>query len=86
MPTYRALIGAAADEFNSARDDNGHGTHTASTAAGNDGVSAEIFGEPVGDGTISGIAPDAHVIAYKGLGNQGGFGSDLAAGDRYRGR
>ena len=78
MPTYRALIGADPDEFNSARDDNGHGTHTASTAAGNAGVSAEIFGEPVGDGTISGIAPDAHVIAYKGLGNEGGFGSDLA--------
>ena len=78
MPTYRALIGADPDEFKSARDDNGHGTHTASTAAGNAGVSAEIFGEPVGDGTISGIAPDAHVIAYKGLGNDGGFGSDLA--------
>ena len=78
MPTYRALIGADPDEFNSARDDNGHGTHTASTAAGNAGVSAEIFGQPVGDGTISGIAPDAHVIAYKGLGNDGGFGSDLA--------
>jgi subtilisin family serine protease len=78
MPTYRALIGADPDEFDSARDDNGHGTHTASTAAGNAGVSADIFGEPVGDGTISGIAPDAHVIAYKGLGNDGGFGSDLA--------
>jgi subtilisin family serine protease len=78
MPTYRAQIGAAPDEFNSARDDNGHGTHTASTAAGNAGVSAEIFGQGVGDGTISGIAPDAHVIAYKGLGNLGGFGSDLA--------
>jgi subtilisin family serine protease len=78
MPTYRALIGATADEFNSARDDNGHGTHTASTAAGNAGVQAQIFGRNVGDGTISGIAPDAHVVMYKGLGNQGGFGSDLA--------
>ncbi len=78
MPTYRALIGATADEFNSARDDNGHGTHTASTAAGNAGVQAMIFGRNVGDGTISGIAPDAHVVMYKGLGNQGGFGSDLA--------
>ncbi|HEY6634930.1 MAG TPA: S8 family serine peptidase, partial [Acidimicrobiia bacterium] len=28
---------------------------------------------------ISGIAYDAHVIAYKGLGKQGGFTSDLAA-------
>ena len=78
MPTYRALIGAAPDEFNSARDDNGHGTHTASTAAGNAGVQAVIFGRNVGDGTISGIAPDAHLVMYKGLGNRGGFGSDLA--------
>jgi subtilisin family serine protease len=77
MPTYRLLIGAAADEFDSARDDNGHGTHTASTAAGNAGVEAEMFGASLG--TISGIAPRAHVIAYKGLGNLGGFGSDLAA-------
>ena len=77
LNTYRALIGADPDEFDSARDDSGHGTHTASTAAGNDGVSASILGSPVGDGTISGIAYDAHVIAYKALGNQGGFSSDL---------
>ena len=30
-------------------------------------------------GMVSGIAPRAHVVAYKGLGNLGGFGSDLAA-------
>lgn len=78
LPTYRAQIGAEDHEFDSARDDNGHGTHTASTAAGNAGISASIFGQPVGDGTISGIAPDAHVIAYKGLGELGGFSSDLA--------
>jgi len=77
MPTYRALIGADPDEFDSARDDDGHGTHTASTAAGNAGVPAEMFGTSLG--TISGVAPRAHVIAYKGLGNLGGFGSDLAA-------
>lgn len=77
MPTYRALIGADPDEFDSARDDDGHGTHTASTAAGNAGVEASMYGMPVG--TISGIAPRARVIAYKGLGNLGGFGSDLAA-------
>ena len=29
--------------------------------------------------TVAGIAPRAHVIAYKGLGEQGGFTSDLAA-------
>ena len=71
------LIGAAPDEFNSARDDSGHGTHTASTAAGNAGVEAAILGRDYGE--ISGIAPRARVIAYKGLGNLGGFTSDLAA-------
>ena len=78
LPTYRAVIGAEDFEFDSARDDNGHGTHTASTAAGNAGVAASIYGQPVGVGPISGIAPDAHVIAYKGLGTLGGFTSDLA--------
>ena len=77
LATYRALIGADADEFDSARDDSGHGTHTSSTAAGNAGVDASILGIP--RGVVSGIAPRARVIAYKGLGNLGGFGSDLAA-------
>ncbi len=76
LDTYRALIGADPDEFDSARDDDGHGTHTASTAAGNAGVEASIFG--ISRGTISGIAPRARIIAYKGLGNLGGFTSDLA--------
>lgn len=77
LQTYRALEGAEADEFDSARDDDGHGTHTASTASGNAGVRATIFGRNLG--RISGVAPRAHVIAYKGLGNLGGYGSDLAA-------
>ena len=77
LDTYRALIGADPDEYDSARDDNGHGTHTASTAAGNAGVEAGMYGIP--RGTISGIAPRARVIAYKGLGDLGGFTSDLAA-------
>ena len=77
LPTYRALIGAESYEYDSARDDDGHGTHTASTAGGNADVSAEIFG--VDRGTVSGVAPRARIIAYKGLGELGGFGSDLAA-------
>ena len=77
LDTYRALIGAEDFEFDSARDEDGHGTHTASTAAGNAGVEASILGIP--RGTISGIAPRAHVVAYKGLGDLGGFTSDLAA-------
>ena len=55
MDTYRTLIGADPDEFDSARDDDGHGTHTASTAAGNAGVAASMYGIPLG--TVSGIAP-----------------------------
>jgi subtilisin family serine protease len=77
LDTYRALTGQEDDEFDSARDDDGHGSHTAATAAGNAGVKASIAGVP--RGTISGIAPRARVIAYKGLGNLGGYGSDLAA-------
>ncbi len=77
LATYRAIIGVDPDEFDSARDDDGHGTHTASTAAGNADIEASIFGIP--RGTVSGIAPRARVIAYKGLGKLGGFSSDLAA-------
>lgn len=79
LDTYRALIGADPLEYDSARDDNGHGTHTASTAAGNADVDAYVFdgSEPLA--SVSGIAPRAHVIAYKGLGDQGGFTSDLAS-------
>ena len=74
--TYRALIPVEPFEFDSARDEDGHGTHTASTAAGDANVQASIFGRKVA--VISGIAPDAQIIAYKGLGPQGGFTSDLA--------
>ncbi len=77
LDTYRALIGADPDEFDSARDDSGHGTHTASTAAGNKNVQAVMYGDPIAK--ITGIAPRARIVAYKGLGNLGGFTSDLAA-------
>ncbi|MFK8024473.1 MAG: S8 family serine peptidase [Ilumatobacter sp.] len=77
IPTYRALIGAEDFEFDSARDDDGHGTHTATTAAGNAYTEAHVFGRNVGQ--VTGVAPRARVIAYKGLGTLGGFSSDLAA-------
>lgn len=64
-------------EFLSARDDNGHGTHTASTAAGNAGVEVELLG--VDRGVVSGIAPRAHVIMYKVCGDAGCYTSDAAA-------
>lgn len=77
LRVYKLLIGLEPDEFDSPRDDDGHGTHTASTAAGNAGVEASIFGVP--RGVISGIAPRAYVAAYKALGASGGLRSDLVS-------
>lgn len=73
--TYKANQGP--EVYNSARDYDGHGTHTASTAAGNRNVQASIFG--IDRGRVSGIAPDASIIAYSALGELGGYGSDLGA-------
>ncbi|GIH09987.1 hypothetical protein Rhe02_80540 [Rhizocola hellebori] len=50
-------------DFLSPRDADSHGTHTASTAAGNHGVNAVINGVSVG--TASGMAPAARVGIYK---------------------
>ena len=50
-------------EFNSPRDFGGHGTHTASTAGGNQNVPAT--GDAAVFGSISGIAPRARIAAYK---------------------
>ena len=52
-------------EFNSARDYNGHGTHTSSTAGGNNGV--VVTGPGAVFGTISGMAPHARIAMYKAL-------------------
>jgi len=83
---YGGNAGIDADrpwEFNSPRDYNGHGTHTSSTAGGNNGVPAEVSGIDLG--TISGMAPRARISMYKALwsnedGSQSsGFSVDLVA-------
>jgi subtilisin family serine protease len=50
-------------QFVSARDGDGHGSHTASTAGGNNGVPAFIGGDF--QGYVSGVAPRARIAAYK---------------------
>jgi subtilisin family serine protease len=63
---FNAAFGAEnlhASEFNSCRDSDSHGTHTASTAGGNHGVSAVIDGVTIGN--VSGMAPRARIAAYK---------------------
>lgn len=55
-------------EFTSARDFNGHGSHTASTAAGNNGV--VVNNAMSAWGPISGMAPHARIAVYKALWTQ----------------
>lgn len=50
-------------DYHSTRDGSGHGSHTASTAAGRNGTNVTIDGNPIGSG--SGMAPGAKVAAYK---------------------
>ncbi len=68
---------AAAEPYHTARDSNGHGTHTTSTAAGDVLTSAPVLG--VDRGPIHGIAPGAYIIEYKVCGIEGCFSSDSAA-------
>jgi subtilisin family serine protease len=60
------------DEFESPRDFGGHGTHTASTVAGDFGVDAVINGSS--RGKMSGMAPAARIAVYKVCWETGGDG------------
>ncbi len=78
---YMANVGSNGQEFCnnatqvcSARDSEGHGTHTSSTAAGDCITSAILYG--VERGPVCGIAPGAHVIMYRVCLVQGCFSSD----------
>ncbi len=61
------------DEYNSPRDLGGHGTHVATTAAGNYGVQATGPASVFGD--VSGIAPRARIAVYKTCWETGTGGS-----------
>jgi subtilisin family serine protease len=61
-------LGDWSSEYTSPRDYDGHGSHTASTAAGDYNVPATINGEKVGN--VSGMAPAARIAVYKALWEQ----------------
>ncbi|MEJ1109444.1 MULTISPECIES: S8 family serine peptidase [unclassified Kribbella] len=76
LDTYNAVIGG--DVYpDSARDSNGHGTHTSTTSAGGPVSDANPLG--ISRGPIRGIAPAAAVSVYKVCGAEGCFPSDSAA-------
>ncbi|KAK8707166.1 hypothetical protein V6N13_058230 [Hibiscus sabdariffa] len=72
------LIGARAYVTDSARDTLGHGSHTASTAAGNIIGNASFYG--FAEGTARGGVPSARIAAYKVCDDVGCAAHNILAG------
>lgn len=68
----------ASQDYASPFDGDGHGTHTASIAAGNHGIPVLVAGHHFGN--ASGMAPRSHLAVYKALYKSfGGFAADVVA-------
>lgn len=81
MKGYYAAVGARINgttDIKSARDSDGHGTHTASTAAGRAVHKASLLG--LASGVAMGIAPKARLAVYKICWKKGCMDSDILAG------
>ncbi|MGW3466697.1 S8 family serine peptidase, partial [Streptomyces olivaceoviridis] len=78
--TFLAASGGTLPEGEvlSPRDMVGHGTHTASTAAGLPVDNVTISGRNFG--SVSGVAPDARIAVYKVLWGGSGYDADIIAG------
>ncbi|BFG21822.1 hypothetical protein CerSpe_080950 [Prunus speciosa] len=76
---YEAIVGRVNEtvDYRSPRDSNGHGTHTASIAAGNFVNQASLFG--LAKGSASGMKYTARIAAYKACWTSGCTNSDVMA-------
>ncbi|XP_063945512.1 cucumisin-like isoform X1 [Daucus carota subsp. sativus] len=74
---YRSDGEIGVGDFKSPRDSEGHGTHTASTAAGGIVDEASLFG--LGSGTARGGVPSARLAVYKICWSDGCYDADILA-------